>query len=1422
MQPQLSASTVKSDQPRVTTAIWIKRLGAVMLIGLIMALGLIVPQLVQAESDTASPSALVVVNTATDENDGSCGDGDCSLRDAIAVAANDDTITFSGSYTIYLNSKLSITKTLTIDGSGHTIKVSGDSGGNGSPNVQVFFIGGSTVTLTHLNIISGTDTYGGGIINWGTLTLQNSTLSGNTAYEGGGTYNHGTLTLQNSTFSGNSALAYGGGIVNVATLNIQNSTFANNSAVTYEGGGIDNLGALTLQNSTLSGNSAGDFGGGIYNDGTAIIRNSTFYDNSSDLYGGGISNNDTLTVQNSTLAGNSAYIYGGGIYNRATLNLSNTLIANNDWQDCANDLGGTVGTNDHNLIEGAGSSACGLVNGVNGNLIGVDPLLAPSSNYGGSTQTAALLPGSPAIDAGNACLTTDQRGVARPQVAACDIGAFESQGFNLTVTGGSGQSTPVHLAFSDPLSLIVGNSFDEPVDGGQVIVTGPSNGAGINPPIYTATISSGAVTQLVRANGTSGSYSVAADTRGRLGSAASFNLTNLALKTVMLGNGLVITDGDTTPSLADHTDFGNVTPGWAITRTFTVSNNSDTASSIVYSLGLSGAGAGNFALSGPVLPVTLTANSAITFQVRFTPAIFATSTATITLATDDGPENDYDFSIQGTGVCANPMSVTNANDSGAGSLRHALDQICAGGTIDFAADTTLYLNSQLEITKTLTIDGSGHTIKLSGDSLGDGIPNVRVLSIGSSGVVTLTHLAIISGTANSEVNGYEGGGIRNTGRLTLQNSTLAGNAATNYGGGLYNSGTLLVSDSTFSRNSTDFAGAGIYNSSGRITVTNSTLSGNLAEWGGGLYNASGTLTVQHSTFSRNSASNGVGGGICNGGTLTVQDSTLSDNAGGNGGGGVYNSGMLTVQNSTFSGNSTFVYGGGISNDGTSTIQNSTFSGNSGDYGGGIFSGNTLTLQNSTLSGNSASQGGGVYHNSGTLSLLNTLIGNSPSGGDCRNGSGTLSINDHNLLQSTLITDTCGLTNGAGGSLIGVDPLLGPLANNGGNTQTFALLSGSPALNAGNNATCLPTDQRGVARPQSVACDVGAYEFARLSLAKWVTPAAHVLDHNTVTYTLVLGLGQGEVAIDPHIVLTDVLPSQVLFGSWVISPANTVRSGNAITWTGALAAGDAITFTFTATYLGSSSKWVTNTAMFSGTTWAGSAAAGFQVAHVITPTAGAGGSITPGTSQIVDHGENRTFTIAPDAGYHLLDVGVDGVSVGALSVYTFTNVIADHTISATFDLNEYTLTAGAVGQGQVTRTPDQATYLHGSIVTLTAIPQTGWHFGQWLGEASGTLTQTTVLMDANKVVTATFLNTPSTYYTLTLGMIGSGVITPTVGAHAYLSGTVVPLSASPEVGWRFMGWSGNADCANGSVTLNANKLCTATFARYQVYLPLILQ
>jgi hypothetical protein len=105
-------------------------------------------------------------------------------------------------------------------------------------------------------------------------------------------------------------------------------------------------------------------------------------------------------------------------------------------------------------------------------------------------------------------------------------------------------------------------------------------------------------------------------------------------------------------------------------------------------------------------------------------------------------------------------------------------------------------------------------------------------------------------------------------------------------------------------------------------------------------------------------------------------------------------------------------------------------------------------------------------------LFNTLIAHTSRGGDC---SGSVAANDHNLMQSALAADTCGLSDDPGNSRIGVDPLLGPLADNGGGTQTHALLPGSPAIDAGNNATCLAIDQRGIARPQGAACDIGAVE-----------------------------------------------------------------------------------------------------------------------------------------------------------------------------------------------------------------------------------------------------------------------------------------------------------------------------------------------------------
>ncbi|SSC13327.1 conserved protein of unknown function [Mesotoga infera] len=152
-------------------------------------------------------------------------------------------------------------------------------------------------------------------------------------------------------------------------------------------------------------------------------------------------------------------------------------------------------------------------------------------------------------------------------------------------------------------------------------------------------------------------------------------------------------------------------------------------------------------------------------------------------------------------------------------------------------------------------------------------------------------------------------------------------------------------------------------------------------------------------------------------------------------------------------------------------------------------------------------------------------------------------------------------------------------------------------------------------------------------------------------------------------------------------------------------------------------------------------------YTITATAGTGGSINPAGSVNVTHGSNQSFTITPDTGYDIEDVKVDGVSIGAVSSYTFNNVTASHTISVTFKLKTYSLTTNVIGQGTVTKNPDKATYTHGEVVQLTANPSAGWAFDTWSGDLSGSANPANLTMNGNKTVTADFVRV----YTVTFNV-----------------------------------------------------------------------
>jgi CSLREA domain-containing protein len=256
-------------------------------------------------------------------------------------------------------------KTITLNGSQLSL------GNNGTVSITAP-AAGVTVSGANLSRVFSIDS--GANVTLTGLNIVNGAVAG----AGGGLDNNGTLTISNCTISGNSA---------------------------NSGGGLANAGTLTLYSSTISGNHAIGVAGGLFNSsGIADVTNCTFSDNSVDDHGGAIYNNATLTLLNCTITANTSITAGGLFTSGGAAHVTNSIIAGNTSQN----VSGSLATNDHNLLSG-------------------DPKLGPLANNGGPTQTHALLYGSPAIDTGDTTLATDQRGVARPQGSADDIGAVEVQ-----------------------------------------------------------------------------------------------------------------------------------------------------------------------------------------------------------------------------------------------------------------------------------------------------------------------------------------------------------------------------------------------------------------------------------------------------------------------------------------------------------------------------------------------------------------------------------------------------------------------------------------------------------------------------------------------------------------------------------------------------------------------------------------------------------------------------------------------------------------------------------------------------------------------------------------------------------------------------------------------------------------------------------
>jgi hypothetical protein len=417
-----------------------------------------------------------------------------------------------------------------------------------------------------------------------------------------------------------------------------------------------------------------------------------------------------------------------------------------------------------------------------------------------------------------------------------------------------------------------------------------------------------------------------------------------------------------------------------------------------------------------------------------------------------------------------------------------------------------------------------------------------------SGANTTPHFQVYSGKSLTlrDITLARGNGtfgsIQNFGTLRIVHSQVNLSNASDSGGAIENYGVVTLEDSTVGENQAANRGGGIFNDTGAVTVSGSRIISNTAqsETGGGIW-SSGTLTVSNSTLAGNAAASGGGGGVFNAGSLSLTDSSLADNrasfAGPASGGGLnHASGLAHLSGVTFDGNTSNTYGGGlfiqggnlsasemlfthntavvgaaVSNSGTFTLTNSLVYSNTADGAAIIANGmagsgatNIVTAINVTVSGNVSSSANGsvVESDYGVMKLIfATIVDNVGYGVGRGPSSSTLRLKDTIVAGNSPMNCPSGITSdgfniASDNSCVltqvsdrsGTDPALGPLADNGGRTETYLPQTGSPAIDGGQCVTGVDTDQRGEARPYGAACDVGAVEVGAPAQTKSFLPS----------------------------------------------------------------------------------------------------------------------------------------------------------------------------------------------------------------------------------------------------------------------------------------------------------------------------------------------
>ncbi|MEM7058125.1 MAG: choice-of-anchor Q domain-containing protein [Pseudomonadota bacterium] len=1115
------------------------------------------------------------------------GDGLTSLREAIAFA-NDpdagatDTITFAtgigeafenGGLIRLTQGELTITETLTIDGSG-LVTISGDANDDDitidgditdvsasgaallDDNSRLFSVSTSyfPVTFKGLTLTGGRtigdNEAGGAILSYNAVTIQNSYIRGNSTSgdnSDGGAISGDFLTLTDSAVSGNSTSGDNsdGGAISGIFFTLTDSSVSGNSASGYRsaGGGIYALLNVTLVNSEVTNNTTSDrlgFGGGISSIGSVTLTNSSVSGNSTygqNAKGGGIYAGD-LTLTNSTISGNRTtgiQSSGAGFYAAGAIVSMNSTISGNSTSGAVSAGGGfynafgnvtlTNSTITGNSTTGTGSSGGGIY------------------SAGASDQNIELVD---SILAGNVAT----------QGAGNDLYFFTAFNPTTTYTGTNIVGRDLFNGSADVGDVTATQIFEQTVDNNGVEAGLLADNGG---PVQTIALRADPFNPALDASG--GATIPTEDARGQ----ASANVANVGVET---GDG--IRDIGAFEVQAD-------TLSLIVTTSSDVVNDLDGLLSLREALMLANDlittdadGDGNDAdaitFDASLLGSTITLNQGdllIDSDVTIDGDINGDDTQGITIS---GNGQSRIFRVESGTSEVGGLTISNGiadafsgyGNSGGGILLYSnaalgLSNIILTGNAaaDGDAGSGYYYGGNggaifASTNSTLTIDNSTISNNRAGNGydntiIGQGYNGGTGGGIFARGIVTITNSTIQNNSAGNGGEGYGGfggyaggngggaGGIRSTGTLVIDNSVIDGNSAGNGGAGGSEDVTQLLY--TGGGNGGNGGGGGGLIATGSVIITNTSITGNSSGNGGnGGYGGPGGF----------GGNGGSGGGLLASGTVAIANTTLSGNTAGSGGRGGNSPGDLGAYYG-------FAYYGG---DG----------GNGGAGGGALFTGGTASLSNVTAAGNSAGAGGnggsgrdlsgaagadggggGIANSNGTLTISNgTLTGNTAQteGGGLAVTGGTVEIINSLVLANTggetsgTLTETSSLTSGDAWLVFdAIDGTTGggALSDNGGPVQTAALRAdlSNPAIDAGTGALSadsldldgdldtsedLPVDARGFTRDVDVPGVGGTPDIGAFETQTTNTPGPDIFNGTTGS-EIIFADGGGSDSVD---------------------------------------------------------------------------------------------------------------------------------------------------------------------------------------------------------------------------------------------------------------------------------------------------------------------